>query len=166
MKNWLYIAAICLLAAGCHKTQPQRPTIINRPQEHHADSIIDLVEINQRMAEEADQQLIPYVTEAYSLQENGCWISGLRDIETALKDSQVVNAHIRIYDMDGTMYEGAEQQLTVGLRETTQAVTDALSMMHRGDSIAILAPWYMAYGSLGSNIVPPYTNVKITLKIE
>ena len=81
--------AICSMLMACGKTQPQRPTFKNRPQA--ADStVVALVEVNQRMAADADSRLARYATEDYALQEEGFWVSGLHDIETGFSDSTQV----------------------------------------------------------------------------
>jgi len=117
------------------------------------------------MAEDADSRLIPYVTEDYALQEEGYWVSGLKDVETGFRDSVQVCARWRVYDTDGRLYEDRHETLTVGRTSEMRVLDPVLRQMHPGDSVSILAPWYMAYGSLGSQVVPPYTNVRIELVV-
>lgn len=156
--------AICSMLTACGKTQPQRPTFKNRPQA--ADStVVALVEVNQRMAADADSRLARYATEDYALQEEGYWVSGLHDIETGFSDSTQVCVRMQVYDTEGNLYEDRHETFCVGKTGDMRVLDPVLRQLHRGDSVSILAPWYMAYGSLGSQVVPPYTNVRIELRV-
>lgn len=156
--------AICSMLMACGKTQPQRPTFKNRPQA--ADStVVALVEVNQRMAADADSRLACYATEDYALQEEGYWVSGLHDIETGFSDSTQVCVRMQVYDTEGNLYEDRHETFCVGKTSDMRVLDPVLRQLHRGDSVSILAPWYMAYGSLGSQVVPPYTNVRIELRV-
>ena len=156
--------AICSMLMACGKTQPQRPTFKNRPQV--ADStVVALVEVNQRMAAHADSRLARYATEDYALQEEGYWVSGLHDIETGFSDSTQVCVRMQVYDTEGNLYEDRHETFCVGKTGDMRVLDPVLRQLHRGDSVSILAPWYMAYGSLGSQVVPPYTNVRIELRV-
>lgn len=154
----------CMLMA-CGKTQPQRPTFKNRPQAEDS-AVVALVEINQRMASDADSRLARYATEDYALQEEGYWVSGLHDIETGFRDSIEVHARMLVYDTEGNLYEDRYETFRVGQSGEMRVLDPVLRLLHPGDSVSILAPWYMAYGSLGSQVVPPYTNVRIQLIID
>lgn len=157
--------AICSMLMACGKTQPQRPTFKNRPQA--ADStLVALVEVNQRMAADADSRLARYATEDYALQEEGYWVSGLHDIETGFSDSTQVCVRMQVYDTEGNLYEDRHETFCVGKTGDMRVLDPVLRQLHRGDSVSILAPWYMAYGSLGSQVVPPYTNVRIELRVK
>lgn len=156
--------AICSMLMACGNTQPQRPTFKNRPQA--ADStVVALVEVNQRMAADADSRLARYATEDYALQEDGYWVSGLHDIETGFSDSTQVCVRMQVYDTEGNLYEDRHETFCVGKTGDMRVLDPVLRQLHRGDSVSILAPWYMAYGSLGSQVVPPYTNVRIELRV-
>ena len=156
--------AICSMLMACGKTQPQRPTFKNRPQA--ADStVVALVEVNQRMAADADSRLARYATEDYALQEEGYWVSGLHDIETGFSDSTQVCVRMQVYDTEGNLYEDRHETFCVGKTGDMRVLDPVLRQLHRGDSVSILAPWYMAYGSLGNQVVPPYTNVRIELRV-
>ncbi len=156
--------AICSMLMACGKTQPQRPTFKNRPQA--ADStVVALVEVNQRMAADADSRLARYATEDYALQEEGYWVSGLHDIETGFSDSTQVCVRMQVYDTEGNLYEDRHETFCVGKTSDMRVLDPVLRQLHSGDSVSILAPWYMAYGSLGSQVVPPYTNVRIELRV-
>ncbi len=156
--------AICSMLMACGKTQPQRPTFKNRPQV--ADStVVALVEVNQRMAADADSRLARYATEDYALQEEGYWVSGLHDIETGFSDSTQVCVRMQVYDTEGNLYEDRHETFCVGKTGDMRVLDPVLRQLHSGDSVSILAPWYMAYGSLGSQVVPPYTNVRIELRV-
>ena len=157
--------AICSMLMACGKTQPQRPTFKNRPQA--ADStVVALVEVNQRMAADADSRLARYATEDYALQEEGYWVSGLHDIETGFSDSTQVCVRMQVYDTEGNLYEDRHETFCVGKTGDMRVLDPVLRQLHSGDSVSILAPWYMAYGSLGSQVVPPYTNVRIELRVK
>ena len=46
------------------------------------------------------------------------------------------------------------------------AVEEAVVDMYEGEKAVVYAPWYVAYGMQGTNVVKPYTNVRfdVTLK--
>lgn len=135
-----------------------------------ADStVLGLVELNEKMAADADRRIAEYVNEEcllYSLQEEGYWAKGLHDIATGFRDSTNVSVQMQVYDMEGTLYEDRDETLLVGHTADMRVLDPVLRKMHPGDSVSVLAPWYLAYGSLGSQIVPPYTNVRIELQIK
>lgn len=121
------------------------------------------------MAADADRRIAEYVNEEclpYSLQEEGYWAKGLHDIATGFRDSTRVRVQMQVYDMEGTLYEDRDETLMVGHTADMRVLDPVLRKLHCGDSVSVLAPWYLAYGSLGSQIVPPYTNVRIELKIK
>ena len=72
---------------------------------------------------------------------------------------------MQVYDTEGNLYEDRHETFCVGKTGDMRVLDPVLRQLHRGDSVSILAPWYMAYGSLGSQVVPPYTNVRIELRV-
>ncbi len=169
MRGRFFIVLVCLagVLGACQKTRPQRPTFKNRPAETRVDSItLALLELNEKMASDADRLLTRYAEEDYQLQEEGYWAKGLHDIDSGFRDSMSVGVQMWVYDLEGTLYEDREETLMVGHTADMSVLDPVLRKLHPGDSVSIVAPWYMAYGSLGSRIVPPYTNVRIELKVE
>ena len=46
------------------------------------------------------------------------------------------------------------------------AINRSLKQMSRGEQMRIVAPWHTAYGTEGTSIIKPYTNLIITLSVE
>lgn len=154
------------ILCGCTpKTGAQSPSIRNGQRVRTDTTILQLIEINQHLAEEADMQVARY-SEGYALSEAGYWTRGLRVADKPLADGERVEMLIAIYGLDGTLYESVAQEQTIGKTEHAQAVVEVLQEMEHGQHVSILAPWYVAFGGTGAHNVPPYTNVRIEIDVK
>ncbi|MBQ7191469.1 MAG: FKBP-type peptidyl-prolyl cis-trans isomerase [Paludibacteraceae bacterium] len=168
MRQWLNIVltlTLVIALSACSKTQPQQPIRHNRQEHKTDDNVLALIELNQRMAQEADRQLMHYAKAGYVQMENGCWIKGLTHNKQPLKEGETVQAHIRTYLLDNTLVEDRHTSLTCGKEQEIEAVADILSEMQHLTAVSIIAPWYKAYGTTGSTDIPPYTNIRVELQI-
>ena len=83
-----------------------------------------------------------------------------------LSTGSVVTLHRRVYTMNSVLLEDVTEPVTVGQANQIQAVSDALGQMEKGQEVTLIVPWYLAYGSTGTETVAPYTNVRIEMKVE
>lgn len=159
-------ATILICSVACRQTKPQRPTFLHQPvQTEEQKAVSEMVLLNQRMAEEADQLLASIVKEGY-VNEDNIWVRGHLSSDTMLHAGQSILLHKQVCQLDGAVLEDVETNGYIGQIEDIPAVVAVLPFMERGDTLHIYAPWYQAYGSLGSPQVPPYTNVQIELTIH
>lgn len=158
----LLLLAVVLI--GCGKTQPQRPTF-------HGSSYVDSTAVgammlNQRMAEEADKQLTHYADSGYVLMDNNVWVRGLQAVDDTLRGSDFVQIDARIYSLKDSLLTTHQSHSIVDKVDDIQAIVQMIPHLHKTDSVSMIAPWYMAFGSAGNGDVLPYENVRIELKIS
>lgn len=127
-----------------------------------------LVLLNQRMAEEADKELIRYIngqTADYTLDTYGFWYRfTTRTDAPRLQKEQTVTVQARIYTLQDRLLADIEETVVVGKKQVIPAIEQMLPLLREGESCVLLAPWYTAFGAVGSDAVAPYTNVKIELQ--
>ena len=69
---------LVLALTGCHRTAPQSPTYRSSRQEVRVDSsLLQAIETNQHLAEEADRELTMFVDSGFAQQELGYWSRGM-----------------------------------------------------------------------------------------
>ncbi|MCQ2348201.1 MAG: FKBP-type peptidyl-prolyl cis-trans isomerase [Paludibacteraceae bacterium] len=164
MQKLLIGICVGMLVAGCGRTQPQRPTFLH--EEPATDTtVLQTITMNQRMAEEADRQLIRYA-EGYVLLEENVWVKGLDEATQPLTENELVSLHARFYSLDSVLLEDHQHEVTVGRIEDIQGIVSVVNKMERGDSVSLLVPWYEAFGSAGNGQVPPYENLRVELTIQ
>jgi FKBP-type peptidyl-prolyl cis-trans isomerase len=69
-------------------------------------------------------------------------------------------------ELNGRMVADIEDRFTVGSGDLPVAINRSLKQMTKGEQIRIVAPWYTAYGTEGTKLIKPYTNLVITLTIN
>lgn len=162
----IYLPCIALLAA-CTPQQPQRPTFHGRGYEVKTDSaLLQAMELNQHLAEQADRDLTRFAAEGYAQVELGYWAKTLRVVDQPLQADERVKVQMQVFLLSGQQVEQRDEWMTVGQIECMQAVADALEQMERGEHVSLMVPWYLAYGATGNEQVPPYTNLRVELTVE
>lgn len=164
----LLVALIMVVFVGCNRTKPQTPS--NRPiQDTMA---MALIELNQRYAQEAATQLAFYVNEHdenYVLDEMGYWYRIVeRGNGVLVTELNQVTLHRQEYAIEDTslLYKDEVIQVKPEKREVMDAIDRAFEHLHVGDSVSILAPWFLAYGPKGDGgDVLPYTSLRIELRV-
>lgn len=162
-KNATLLLLLTVLT-GCYQKAPQIPSYRSGQSSTADTSLLQAIEINRHLAEEADRQLARSVHEGYALTETGYWAKGLRYEESPLQEGQQVQLHLQVYQTDSTLLTDDRMTVTVGRTELPDAVTDALLQMNPHQQASLLVPWYLGYGSTGTPHVPPYTNLRIELE--
>lgn len=167
MRKLIVCLSALLLLTGCPKTGPQTPSYRSGRQEVRPDSaLLQAVETNRHLAEEADRALTVYADSGFAQQELGYWSRGMVLADSVLPADSAVTIRRVVYAMDSTLLEDVTETVTPGQPDQVQAVADALQQMEHGQSVTLLVPWYLGYGATGSAVVPPYTNVRIELTVE
>ena len=162
-----FVFLLVLALTGCHRTAPLSPTYHSGRQEVRVDSsLMQAIETNQHLAEEADRELTMFVDSGFAQQELGYWSRGMVQVDSTLAANTPVTLHRRVYTLDSLLVEDVTEIVTVGQANQIQAVNDALEQMTHGQEVTLIVPWYLAYGSTGTDAVAPYTNVRIELTVE
>ncbi len=163
-KLFIIFLFFAVVLTGCVRTQPQRPTYHGHAPAEDT-TLIQSVTFNQQMAEKADAQLIGYA-DGYTLTEDSYWVRGLKPTDTPLTDGETVKMHALFYRLDSTLLTDHTADATLGRIDEIPAIMSVIPQMNRGDSISLLVPWYLAFGSTGNGVVPPYENIRIELTIK
>jgi len=165
MRQLLLIIVVCALCC-CHRPQPQIPSYKSGRAVVADSALLQALEVNRHLAEEADRQLTRFASAGYAQMESGYWAKGLRDTDSPLQEGETAQVHVRVLSLDSTLFEDTRLTVTIGKEQLPEAATDALRHMTRGGRVQLAVPWYLAFGSTGNNSVPPYTNVLIELETE
>ncbi len=163
---WVLLLSISFVLSACQPTAPQRPSY--RSGAGYATTQVDsallgMIQLNERMREEADEALTRTASPQMTREESGYWIQGLHDIETGLQNGEHATIHWQVYTLDSVLLQDVKESIQVGQWNTLPALTQALPMLHRGDSVLLLVPWYLGYGVTGNQNVPGYANLAIRL---
>lgn len=164
---WICVL-ILLITMGCNRTKPQLPA--NREIK---DTItLALIELNQRYVQQATTELAFYVSENhvnYTLDEMGFWY---RIVEAGngpvALEQPTLTLHRQLYSLGDSiqLYRDEVMQVRPAKKEIMDAIDLAFPYFHVGDSVSILAPWYMAFGSKGDgDDILPYTSLRVELRI-
>ena len=166
-KRLFCLTVCCLLLAACGPQDLQRPTFHGSRREVRVDStLLQTIELNQHLAQEADRELTRYVEEGYAQCESGYWAKNLRVVDHPLQEDVSVTMQMQVFLLDGQQVEQIREQVVVGKVGRMQALADAVGQMERGQTVSLIVPWYLAYGATGNEHVPPYTNLRVELTIE
>ena len=171
MKRLLHIVlmACILLVIACNRTKPQSPS--NRHNTTRQDSAaMALVFTQQRLAQEADKTILQYVREhgekQYAMLPEGYWVRKiLRTSGDDITKGTKVELREVVFSLeDGKMIIDSRDLREVSAEQMMLPVWETLQTMHCGEQAELLVPWYLAYGSTGSAIVAPYSNLRIILE--
>lgn len=154
------------LATCGNNTKPQIPTYHNGKTVTQDSALLTMLRVNEQMSAEADRQVLNYAN-GYSQWENGMWTRGYSNGKPMLREDESVMLGLRIFDLrDSTLLEDIRETVQVGKYERMEALATLLPELHRGDSLSLLVPWYLAYGATGNEHVAPYSNVRIEIIVE
>ena len=165
----LLIIGYGLLAlVGCTQ-QPQPVRRLSDKQE--VDSVLlAQMALNQRMASAADRACSDWVkgdSAAYVLDEFGFWYTKTLSLYAdSLQAGEQVLLHLQMAELTGQLLADITDVFTVGSGDLPVAINRCLKQMSRGEQMRIVAPWYTAYGTEGTTLIKPYTNLVITLTIN
>ena len=169
----LGLIGLAVVLAACQPTtKPQRPT--RRGEARPVDStLLALMTINSRLADEADKNVTRYIQSnnlgGYQM-DCGAW-----QVTTTYADpTDTITPHdgelwaltMIVTDLNGTALANEELTVRIPSQDLPPAARDALTSLHRGDRTRLICPWYAAYGAVGNDNIPAYTNCVIDIYIH
>ncbi len=176
-----FIPCLALALISCHRTQPQSPTRRSGQTAVKVDTtVLTLLEINQRMAAQADNELLALVD---SLQKKdsisfaqlrcGAWRKQ-RDEQTkqlatyaqSPKPNENWLVTWKVYSLQGEFLQDAEGVYTIKHFDMPLAIEEAVDDMVEGETTTLYAPWYSAFGQQGTSNIKPYTNVRLDVTLK
>lgn len=168
----IVISGLALLLVACGQQAPQRPSqrMGQAPQVDSAQ--LALMELNMRLAEAADQQVLQAVQtqeESYALYEGQVWMHILDPGDTQrdkFKNGDLCSVHMQVYTLARELLVDSEGSYHVGKGELPRGVDANLPELYPGAKVRMYIPWYMAYGLQGTEHIPPYENVIIDLELK
>ena len=153
------------MMVGCTQ-QPQQVRRLSEKQEVDS-ALMAQMAFNMQMASAADQACSEWVendSADYVLDEFGFWYTKtIKQNADSLQAGETVRIHLQIEELNKQRVADIEDLFTVGSGDLPVAINRSLKQMSRGEQMRIVAPWYTAYGTEGTNLIKPYTNLIITL---
>ena len=167
---------ICLLlsASGCGGRGPQRPSHRSGTRPKADSAALALMEMNQRMAIAADEEVLQYVqgredaARFAQMPFSNAWVRVLEkgDEQGACpQKDETWRLHIKTYSLRGQLLLDTEQEYRIGRNELPMCIEMHINEWHRGAEVVIAAPWYSAHGMMGTGDVPAYENVLLEISI-
>lgn len=167
---------ICLLlsASGCGGRGPQRPSHRSGTRPKADSAALALMEMNQRMAIAADEEVLQYVqgredaARFAQMPFSNAWVRVLEkgDEQGACpQKDETWRLHIKTYSLRGQLLLDTEQEYRIGRNELPMCIEMHINEWHRGAEVVIAAPWYSAHGMMGTEDVPAYENVLLEIRI-
>ena len=174
MRLLSHIALPCtmLLLSIAFVACQQTPQQVNRRnlQQPIDSALIAQMQFNTRMAEQADKTCLAIVeadTLQYVMDDFGFWYAKIiRQHADSLQTGEHILLHMQMSELDGSLVADVEEPVVVGSGELPMTINRSIKQMSRGEQMRIIAPWYTAYGTEGTRIIKPYTNLVITLTIN
>jgi len=168
MKGLMVIGMAVMLAA-CTGQAPQRPSQRKGSAPQADTAMIALMELNKRMSEAADAQLLHIVQALdtdYALYERGTWVHILEQGNEPVAEGEACTVHMQVYALNDTLLYDAQQTGHAGKYEFIPAIDENIAEWHHGARLSLYVPWYAGYGITGKDRIPPYENIRIELEIR
>lgn len=159
------VVLMLLALVACHK-EPQKVRHISQ-QEEPDSALMAQMAFNMKMAGVADRACGDWVKQdslTYAQDDFGFWYTKTINLHAdTLQKGEVVLTHIQVCELNGTLLADIEDYFSVGSGDLPIAINRSLRQMSRGEEMRVIAPWYTAYGSEGTALIKPYSNLIITL---
>lgn len=154
-----------LLLMGCVKQSPQLPANKNNNIDS---SLLALQLANEKLIEHEDSLLNEFVSaidSTFIKHESGFWykINSKSSDEHKYTKFKVVYS---LYSLENELLLSKSEDIVVGKNQIIPALDELLKQMRSGESATVIAPWYLAYGMHGNELVKPYASLKIYLNIR
>ena len=165
----VFVIALALTACTI---APQRPSQRSDETPVPDSALMMQVEAHRMLAQAADAQLVEYIRlhpGHWFAQEDGSWVLDpnpdpfphrAREI-----GEQSVALHMVVKDLQGNLLLDEQKEYRLGHCELPEAVENTLHSTLSTLNLIILAPYYVAFGSQGTDAIPPYTNVIIEIEL-
>ncbi len=175
MKRLVWIT-IAIALVGCAKTAPQRPSQRSGQPPRVDSTVLGMIEVNERLAEEADKEVAQWIANHpaahFHQMECGAWRLQ-RDEATSLRaqtaptpqPKEKWTIHYQVRHLDNTLAEDIEGTYTIARGELPAAIDEAVQQMIADETTTLIAPWYSAFGMKGTDHIKPYENVIITITL-
>ncbi|MBQ0076781.1 MAG: hypothetical protein KBS69_06595, partial [Bacteroidales bacterium] len=85
--------------------------------------------------------------------------------DSTWQEGEFISYEAALYTLEDSLIANHQGHTTLDKVDDIQAIKMVLPSLYKQDSVSMIVPWYLAYGSLGSNQVLPYTNLRIELKV-
>lgn len=83
--------------------------------------------------------------------------------------TSTVSTYYKGYLCDGTLFDESDKQpdkmLTIKVSSVVQGWQIALQNMHVGDSVQVIMPYELGYGSSGSGSILPYSALRFNMRL-
>lgn len=169
----------CCAMMACHRTAPQQPTRRSSETPPSDTTLMALMEVNHRMACEADKILISLadsLTKATGIEFAQMSCGGWKSRRDSLarkrglyadspKYDESWSVRLRTFHLDGTLVSDTEGVYKFHHFDLPIAVEEALEDMYTGEKAYVLAPWYTAYGIHGNQLIAGYENVRFEVTL-
>ena len=159
------VVLMLLALVACHK-EPQKVRHISQ-QEEPDSALMAQMAFNMKMAGAADRACGDWVKQdslTYAQDDFGFWYTKTINLYgDTLQKGEMVLTHIQVCELNGTLLADIEDYFSVGSGDLPIAINRSLRQMSRGEEMRVIAPWYTAYGSEGTALIKPYSNLIITL---
>lgn len=164
MFRYLPICLIIIFSiVSCNRTRPQTPS--NKHEAKDSETV-SLLLLNQRMAEAADSELSDFVKASqlpFKPDESHLWLyCNDENRAEVLKTGDRIWVDWQTFSLDSIKIEDVSAEIEVG-KSPLRALDIALGNMSENEHCTIIAPWYMCYGSTGSNKAGAYKNIRIEI---
>ncbi len=170
--NYQLSTIALLVAMTACSIAPQRPSQ-RSGQATEPDSVtLAMVELNQQLAEAADRELINYIRNhagRWFEQEDGSWCEpDTIPLNYAYSPERPIALHLITRDLNDKMLSDVQGHYQLGKCQLPMAVENFITLNYQRSTInfKVLAPYYAAYGSQGTEQIPPFTNVLIEVKVQ
>ena len=112
MNKWWWLIGLGCVLAGCGKeVSPQRPAQRGNEKAEPDSSLMRLIELNQRMANEADREVVHYVqadsAHQYAQCTQGAWVCRTAKVEGSEhpKMTESYHAQMKIYTLKSSVVD-------------------------------------------------------------
>ncbi|MBQ7530597.1 MAG: hypothetical protein IJT12_02700 [Paludibacteraceae bacterium] len=167
----LLILLPVIMFAGCRK----RPLSLFKGDHEDTAAIMDIVAIQQK-AIEAENEVITVAKADSSLRwvqhQHGWWYCftnqdyEYNDYLSLLNNRDTCRLiHETVYDLEGNLIVDAVREFDSSADEPVSYIF-MLREMLPGDTVVMLIPWTLAYGTNGNMFVRPYTSIRTQLTIH
>lgn len=172
MSNWRLVVSVMWVAlallTSCQRTAPQSPSYRSSRPTDTDTALLALMQANQHLADAADRDVSGYIRRCgiddYARLENGLWVRKPLPHDTVLHPrGQQVQLRIEVRRLDSTLLLDSHTEYTLGQGGLPVAMEELVAAVPSGDSVQAAAPWYAAYGAQGTQGIPPYENIALTI---
>lgn len=159
---------VSALTLGCTKKSAQLPANKNTA----VDTLkLSVQNANRVLIDGEDSLLQVYVSKNYpemKKTETGLWYRSLTSGQSGekAKDLETVTISYEILSLDSLLLRSKRENIVLGKKQIINGIEEGLKLMHKGDKMLLIVPWYLAYGMKGDgNQIPPYTSVMVKVQL-